>query len=402
MLASLGALLYRFPSRELVVIAVTGTKGKSSTVEMIAALLHGAGRTVASASTIRFCVAGECERNLFKMTMPGRFFLQRFLRRAADSGCTHAVIEMTSEGALQHRHKGIDLDALVFTNLQPEHLERHGSMERYAEAKLSLARALGRSPKRPRIIVVNADDAYGQQFLETDVEIKQPFFLKDAEPYNSDDKHVRFVWRGELFTVPLPGVFNIYNCLAALSLGDALGLDAQEMKRSLEHIAGIDGRAERVERGQPFAVVVDYAHTPDSLKALYEAYAVGSPEGKRRRIIGVLGATGGGRDAWKRSAMGRIADEYCSSVYLTNEDPYDEDPQKIVDDVAQGFVRITPSVVLDRRAALAAALQEAHKGDVVLISGKGTDPYIMGKGGSKQEWSDVQVATEELSKLGYN
>ena len=213
---------------------------------------------------------------------------------------------------------------------------------------------------------------------------------------------MRFVWRGELFTVPLPGVFNIYNCLAALSLGDALGLDAQEMKRSLEHIAGIDGRAERVERGQPFAVVVDYAHTPDSLKALYEAYAVGSPEGKRRRIIGVLGATGGGRDAWKRSAMGRIADEYCSSVYLTNEDPYDEDPQKIVDDVAQGFVRITPSVVLDRRAALAAALQEAHKGDVVLISGKGTDPYIMGKGGSKQEWSDVQVATEELSKLGYN
>jgi UDP-N-acetylmuramoyl-L-alanyl-D-glutamate--2,6-diaminopimelate ligase len=400
-LAYTGAFVYRFPSRKLVVIAVTGTKGKSSVVELIAELLRSSGKTVASASTIRFCIGTQCERNLFKMTMPGRLFLQHFLRRAVDAGCTHAVIEMTSEGALQHRHRGVALDALVFTNLQPEHLERHGGFEAYADAKLELARALSRSPKRPRTIVANLDDAYGQKFLDTaGAEIKVPFSLKDAEPYNTDDKNVRFVWRGELFTVPLPGEFNLKNCLAALALGEALGLPLQDMKRALEHVTQIDGRAQRIERGQPFAVIVDYAHTPDSLKALYEAYASTTlSTGKNKRIIGVMGSTGGGRDAWKRPAMGTIADEYCASAYLTNEDPYDEDPRAIIDAVAKGFSRITPKVVLDRRAAIAAALREAKEGDAVLITGKGTDPCICGPRGTKQEWSDADVAREELDKL---
>ena len=391
-LAYAGAIVYRFPSRKLVVIAVTGTKGKSSVVELVAELLRASGKQVASASTIRFCVGAQCERNLFKMTMPGRFFLQHFLRRAVDAHCTHAVVEMTSEGVLQHRHKGVELDALVFTNLQPEHLERHGGFEAYADAKLALARALAGSSKRPRIVVANLDDAYGQKFLDAEAEIKAPFSLHDAEPYNTDDKNVRFVWRGELFTVPLPGEFNLKNCLAALALCEALGLSVQDMKRALEHVTQIDGRAQRIERGQPFAVIVDYAHTPDSLKALYEAY-------KNKKIIGVLGSTGGGRDAWKRPAMGAIADEYCASAYLTNEDPYDEDPQAIVDAVAKGFSRITPTVVLDRRAAIAAALREAKEGDAVLITGKGTDPYIMGPRSTKQEWSDAEVATEELERL---
>ncbi len=394
-LARLGVLVYRFPSKQLVVVAVTGTKGKSSTVEIIAEMLRGSGLRVASASTIRFCVGDECERNLFKMTMPGRFFLQRLLRRAADAGCTHAVIEMSSEGALQHRHQGIELNALVFTNLQPEHLERHGSFEAYADAKLSLARALALSPKRPRIIVANRDDEYGERFLDIEAEVKAPFSLADAAPHNTDDKAVRFVWRGELFTVPLPGEFNLRNCLAALALGEALGLTTTDMKRSLEHMSQIDGRAQRIEKGQPFAVVVDYAHTPDSLRAIYEAY-------KNKRIIAVLGSTGGGRDTWKRPAMGRVADEYASVAYLTNEDPYDEDPKDIIDEVAAGFKSKKPNIILDRRQAIAAALKAAKEGDAVLITGKGTDPYIMGPGGSKQEWSDAQVAGEELSKLGYH
>ena len=407
-LAYAGAVIYRFPSRKLVVIAVTGTKGKSSVVELVAELLRAGppdgkagGKQVASASTIRFCVGTQCERNLFKMTMPGRFFLQHFLRRAVDAHCTHVVVEMTSEGVLQHRHKGVALDALVFTNLQPEHLERHGGLEAYADAKLALARALAKSSKRPRTIVANLDDAYGQKFLDAEVEGKAPFSLHDAEPYNTDDKNVRFVWRGELFTVPLPGEFNLKNCLAALALGEALGLSVQDMKHALEHVTQIDGRAQRIERGQPFAVIVDYAHTPDSLKALYEAYCPSTALGIKRKLICVLGSTGWGRDAWKRPAMGAIADEYCASAYLTNEDPYDEDPQAIVDAVAKGFSRITPTVVLDRRAAIAAALREAKEGDAVLITGKGTDPYIMGPRGTKQEWSDADIAKEELEKLGY-
>ena len=394
-LAVAGNIVYRFPSKKLFVIAVTGTKGKSTTVELIRSILVEAGYKVASTNTIRFIIDTQVERNLFKMTTPGRFFLSRFLRRAVDAGCTYAVIEMSSKAAKQFRHKGIEFDALVFTNLQPEHIESHGSFENYAAAKLSLAKHLEESPKRPRYIVANADDAYGKKFLDIDVEYKLPFSLKDAEPYNADDASVRFVWkRGELMSAPLPGLFNLKNILAAIALTEAMGISLSSIKRALEHHAPIAGRAERVVAGQPYIVVVDYAHTPDSLKALYETY-------KERRIIAVLGSTGGGRDTWKRVEMGKIADQYASAAILTNEDPYDEDPQKIVSDVAKGFSKKRPYIILDRRAAIRDALREARPTDAVLITGKGTDPYIMGPGGSKQVWSDKQVAQEELAKLGY-
>lgn len=393
-LAYAGALIYGFPSRKLTVIAVTGTKGKSSTVELIAELLRTDGKQVASASTIQFSVGEERERNLYKMTMPGRFFLQKFLRRAVDAGCTHAVVEMTSEGALQHRHKAVELDALVFTNLAPEHLARHGSFEAYAAAKLSIARHLERSPKRPRIIVANLDDAYGEKFLETEVEVRAPFSLKDAQPYTADDKGARFVWRGTLFSVPLPGEFSLKNCLAALALGEALHVPTEKMKKALERMPTIAGRAERIGNA-PFDVIVDYAHTPDSLKALYETY-------KHKRVIAVSGSTGGGRDTWNRPVKGQLAEKYADVAILTDEDPYDEDPAKILHEIAGGFTHKKPLIILDRREAIRTALKEAQAGDAVLITGKGTDPYIMGPHGTKQEWSDAQVAREELKKLGYN
>lgn len=390
------AAYYGHPSRRLVVIGVTGTKGKSTVSDLLYRILAEAGHKTALASTIRFVWDKEEEPNLFKMTMPGRGYLQKVMRRALERGCTHIVLEMTSEGARQQRHDGIELDALVFTNLQPEHLESHGGMEAYAQAKLELVRALERSSKRPRAIIANADDPYGARFLEAKVETRAPFSLKDAEPYQTDDKSVRFVWkRGELFTVPLPGLFNLYNCLAALAACEALGVPLGAAKRALERAERIAGRAERIEKGQPFAVVVDYAHTPDSLRALFEAY-------KGKHIIALMGSTGGGRDKWKRPQMGKIADQYADVAILANEDPYDEDPQSIVIAIAGGFAEHTPRIVLDRRAAISAALKEARPGDVVLLTGKGTDPYIMGRHGSKEPWSDARVAGEELQKLGYN
>ena len=402
MWAEAGALLYRYPSHKLFVIAVTGTKGKSTVVELMNAILTEAGFTVASASTIRFATGKESVRNLYKMTMPGRFFLSRFLRQAVQKGATHAVLEMTSEGAKQFRHKGTELDALIFTNLEPEHLESHGSLEAYAAAKLMLAKHLEESPKRPRYIVANADNPYGKRFLKTQVEHVFPFSLKNAEPYNTDDKSVRFVWRGQLVTVPLPGLFNLKNILAALTLSDAMSVPFEAAKRALERIEPIAGRAERVVRGQNFTVIVDYAHTPNSLKALYETFSAqgGSASGgKNSRIIVLLGNTGGGRDKWKRPLMGKIAEEYADVTFLANEDPYDEDPQTIVEEIAKGFTHKKPFIILDRRAAIREALREAKPGDVVLITGKGTDPYIMGPQGTKQVWSDKRVAEEELDKL---
>ncbi len=388
-----GAHVYSNPSASLFVVGVTGTKGKSTTSELVRTMLEGAGHKVALASTIHFRIGDDIEPNLFKMTMPGRAYLQRFMRRALDAQCTHVVLEMTSEGAKQFRHKGIELDALIFTNLQPEHLESHGSMEAYGEAKLEIARGLEASPKRPRYMVANIDDTYGPRFLETKVEARVPFSLQDAEPYTVDDTSVRFVYKNnELFTIPLPGLFNLRNILAALALGEAMGIDLKLIQKSLGRIQPVLGRAERVEEGQPFAVVVDYAHTPDSLKALFETY-------KSKRMIVVMGSTGGGRDQWKRPEMGRIADTYCNLIFLTNEDPYDEDPDEIIDDIAVGITKQTPRIVLNRRGAVAQAIQEAKPGDVVLLTGKGTDPYIMGPHGTKEPWSDKKVAQEELRKL---
>ncbi len=393
--AYIGALIFGFPSRKLFVIGVTGTKGKSTTTELIRAILTEAGYTVAVASTIRFAIGRDSEPNLFKMTMPGRAYLQKFLRKAVNAGATYAVIEMTSEGAKQFRHKGIGLNALVFTNLAPEHLESHGGLEKYKQAKLSLAQHLADSSKRPRIIVANADDPVGKEFLKYPVDVHAPFMLSDAEPYTADDTSVRFLWRGELFTIPLPGLFNLRNSLAALALGEALKIPKNVMKKALEHIGPISGRAERVEKGQKFSVIVDYAHTPDSLRALFETY-------KNKRLICVLGSTGGGRDTWNRPEKGKIADEFCAVSILTEEDPYDEDQKAIVDDMATGFMRHKPRIIPERRAAIRDALKEAHENDVVLITGKGTDPFIMGPRGTKQVWSDKKIAEEELKKLGYN
>ncbi|MBY0294068.1 UDP-N-acetylmuramoyl-L-alanyl-D-glutamate--2,6-diaminopimelate ligase [Patescibacteria group bacterium] len=388
-----GTVVCRFPSKKLFVIGVTGTKGKSTTSELVRTLLAANGHKVALASTVQFKIGEESEPNLFKMTMPGRAYLQKFLRKAVDAGCTHAVIEMTSEGARQFRHKGIELDALIFTNLQPEHIESHGSMEAYAKAKLKLAQHLEDSPKRPRFIVANVDDKYGKDFLNIDVEHHLPFSLMDAQPYTVDDTSVRFVYKGgTLFTAPMPGLFNLKNILAAITLCDALGIPHTTMRKALEHVPAVAGRAESVECGQDFRVVVDYAHTPDSLQALLETY-------KGKDIICVMGSTGGGRDQWKRPEMGRIADELASNAILTNEDPYDENPNKIVNEIASGFTIHKPHIILDRREAIAAAFKMAQKGSVVLITGKGTDPYIMGPRGSKQPWSDKKVAEEELGIL---
>lgn len=400
-LAHLGALRYGSPSRNLTVIAITGTKGKSSTAEMARAILAHAGKKVAIAGTIRFAIGDEEEPNLFKMTMPGRFFLQRFLRRAVHLGATHAVLEMTSEGARQFRHRGIDLDALVFTNISPEHIESHGSFENYLNAKLSLAEHLSVSPKRPRILVANQDDAHGKDFLAYEAEERRGFSESAVQVTTESVDGTHFTYKAQAFKLRLPGRFNLRNALAAIEVTEALGVPLPTAAAALETIARIPGRAEKIERGQPFSVVVDYAHTPDSLRAIYEAFPRSTSSGQACRRICVLGNTGGGRDTWKRPVMGAIADELCDEVYLTDEDPYDEDPRAIVEAVASGFTSRVPNVVMDRREAIRSAFTEARPGDHVLITGKGTDPYIMRAQGEKEPWSDRRVAEEELGKLGF-
>ncbi|MCR4330567.1 MAG: UDP-N-acetylmuramoyl-L-alanyl-D-glutamate--2,6-diaminopimelate ligase [Patescibacteria group bacterium] len=391
-LALLGAILWRFPSRKLTVVAVTGTKGKTSTIELISAILEEAGYTTALSSTLRFKIGNESENNTYKMTLPGRFFLQKFLRRAVAARCQYAIVELTSEGAKQFRHKFVALDALVFTNLTPEHIESHGSFENYLDAKLSIARALAHSSKKRKVVVANADDAQGEKFLNVGASEKYPYSLHEVEPYSVKKEGVELTIDGTHMTSKLSGEFNIYNILAAATLAKSQGVGVDAIKRAVEKFSGIPGRMERVDEGQDFTVVIDYAHTADSLEKVYEVFA-------HSRSICVLGSTGGGRDKWKRPEMGTVASRHCSHIILTNEDPYDEDPLQIIEEIAQGITRPIHETIINRREAIKTALQSARTGDTVLITGKGTDPYIMGPNNTKLAWSDAGVAREELKNI---
>ncbi len=392
LMAFLSALIYRFPSRKITVIAVTGTKGKSSTTEILSAYHEEAGFKTALSNTVRFKIDRESENNLYKMSMPGRFFMQRFLRGAVKAGCQYAIIEMTSEGARFYRHKFIALDGLIFTNLSPEHIESHGSFQNYKQAKLSIGRAHAHSRKTRRILVVNGDDPASKEFLALSIAEKYEFHLTDAEPYQLGKEKSSFLWQGEKMETHLSGLFNIQNILAAATFAKTLGVTKEQVKGALLHFKGIRGRVEKVEAGQPFEVIVDYAHTTDSLTKLYETF-------QESRRICVLGGTGGGRDRSKRKEMGAVAGKFCDEIILTNEDPYDENPQAIIENIVEGISHNHYKIVIDRREAIREALELARTGDTVLITGKGTDPYIMGPRGSKIPWDDATVAREELKKL---
>ncbi len=385
------AVKCKFPARDLVVIGITGTKGKSSVAELASAVLERAGHTVAVSSTIHFKIGDEVWPNTFKMTLPGRGFIQEFLADAKKKGATHAIIEITSEAALQYRHLFLYMDALIFTGLEKEHIESHGGMHKYHAAKLRIGHALALSPKRPRAVIANKDNFYGRSFLDLPVEVREPFMLEEARNVQLSPTSSSFTYKGTDFTLAHPGEFSVRNALAAIKLGEFLDITLETAKEALASVATIKGRAERIEAGQDFLAIVDYAHTPNSLEELYKAY-----EGRRR--ICVLGNTGGGRDTWKRPEMGKIAETYCDEVILTDEDPYDENPEEIVSAMADGMER-KPQIVMDRREAIRTALSLAKKDDVVLVTGKGTDPYIMRANGEKEPWSDSAVVAEELKKL---
>ncbi|MFA5841418.1 MAG: UDP-N-acetylmuramyl-tripeptide synthetase [Candidatus Paceibacterota bacterium] len=391
-LALFGALLYRFPGRKLYVLGVTGTKGKTSTVEIVNAILEEAGYTTAIISTLRFKVGKEEERNLFKMTMPGRFFVQKILRRAANSKCDYAIVETTSEGARFFRHKFICLNGLVFTNISPEHIESHGSFENYLEAKLSIAREVEKSPKDKKVIVANGDDKQAGKFLNFKVSDKRKFSIEDAKPFDLYESGIDFTLGGEKIHSHLSGEFNLYNILAAVTFAKSQNIDDKTIRRAIEKFRGIRGRVEDIDEGQDFKVIVDYAHTADSMEKLYQVF-------QNHRKICVFGATGGGRDKWKRPEMGRVADAYCDEIILTDDDSYDENPKEIAESIAEGIKNKKPIILTDRREAVREGLRRAKTGDAVLITGKGTDPYLMGPNGTKIEWDDATVVREELKNL---
>jgi len=386
------------------VIGVTGTNGKSTVVELAAKILEEEGFRVASLSSIKFKIGEKEWQNDLKMTMPGRFKLQKFLKQALNSGCQYVVLEVTSEGIRQHRHRFIDFDVAVFTNLTPEHIEAHGGFENYKRAKGKLFQIT------KSLHIVNLDDENTNYFLKFLADKKITYGI-DREQFSGglDSAKVRakniqesengisFKVKNTEFNLKLLGEFNVYNALAAICIGISQNIDLETCKSALEKIKGIPGRMEKVI-SEPFKVIVDYAFTPNALEKVYQTLQRTKNKEQRTRLICVLGSAGGGRDKWKRPVLGEIATKYCKEVFVTNEDPYDEDPMEIIEQVAKG-AGPRAKKILDRREVIRAALKLAQPDDIVIITGKGCEPWICVAKGKKIPWDDRKVVREEFKIL---
>ncbi len=404
-LAFFGATYYCFPSRNLRVVAITGTKGKTSTAEMINAILEEAGYKTALSGSLRFKIGNKSELNNFGMSMPGLSYLQKFLKKAINEKCDWAVIEMTSEGAKQFRHKFIYLDAFVFTNLAPEHIESHGSFEKYSKHKQRIAKLLSESPKKRRVAIINADDKAADFFVPRKATEVVRYSLENAKPFVSNENGITLHYKGVTMHSPLKGDYNVSNLVAAISFAEAFGIGLQVISHGISKLSVIRGRGEHVKIGdqQNFDVVVDYAHTIESLEALYKSFSNSIPRENsgsisKKKLICVLGNTGGGRDTWKRPGMAKVADTFCDTIILTTEDPYDEDPRHIIDDMMPGITRHIPKIIIDRREAVREAILIAKPNDVILITGMGSQQYMCVSGGKKIPWDDAEIAREALEK----
>ncbi len=413
-LALAANIFYGFPSNKLIVIGVTGTNGKSTTVHLIAKIFEGAGFKVGATSTVGFKVAGEECLNKKKMTMLGRFALQKLLRQMVRVGCKYAVIETSSQGVEQFRHLGVNYDVAVFTNLTPEHIEAHGGFENYKKAKGKFFQHLTAKSKKmidgkivPKVSVVNIDDEHAKYFREFPADKKYGYGIKNQADVRAENVELRqngsrFMVGGVEFRINLPGEFNVYNVLAAVAVGVSQELSLENISGALEKVQGVPGRMEFINEGQNFKVLIDYAPEPASMKKLYETVRGSGFVTSGGKIIHVLGSAGGGRDKSRRPILGKIAAENADIMIITNEDPYDEDPMEIINQVAAGAVGKQEGTnlfkILDRGEAIAKAIGLAGEGDLVVITGKGSEQAICIADNKKIPWDDREKVREFLRK----
>ena len=428
--AILANLIYGFPSKKIKVIGVTGTNGKTTTVQMIAKILEEAGnpvepgghgaRKVAVASTINFRINGDEEINKTKFTTLSSWAVQKFIKKAIENKCEYLVLETSSHSLDQYRVWGVAYQTAVITNVTREHLDYHKTMEEYRKAKIQLF-------KKVKTAVVNLDMENPNDFFKFETGNKYGYTTKmtngkfpmtNLEIIKAEDmilgiqntKYKIFRHSGtppgrwQNFNLNLLGEFNIENALAATCVGLSENIDLETIAKALEKIKLVPGRMERVINEKEINIIIDYAVTPDSLEKLYElikSIRDNSPEIRESsKIIAVFGSCGE-RDRGKRPIMGEIVSKKADFVIVTNEDPYDEDPMQIINEVSEGIKnRIEGNnfwKILDRREAIRKALELAKAGDFVVVTGKGAEE-TMAVGDKRIPWNDRKVIEEELSK----
>ena len=390
---------YGNPAKHLRVIAVTGTNGKTTTVNYLNEILKEAGKKTAMFSTAVIEVAGKRQLNDLNATVGTTDRMQRFFRDARQAHVDFVVLEITSHALDQHKLDSVPIEVAVMTNLTQDHLDYHGTMQRYAKAKLFM--------NEPKFIVLNRDDEWFDFFNKFQASGEKITYGRHDES-EAKIEHTKLYKKGSEATIvfdhqtklelatALPGEFNISNMTAAAAVAYVLGVDTNDIIEGVANLEGVPGRFERVVEGLGYDVIVDYAHTPDALEKLLES----AKSVTKNRVILVFGATGD-RDKGKRPIMGEIAARLADRIILTDEESYDEDPHKIREQVFEGIERAKGSSktheLPERRDAIAKALAIATKGDTILITGMGHEQFRI-VNGKKLPWNDAAVVREILEK----
>jgi|694.fasta_scaffold00955_28 UDP-N-acetylmuramoyl-L-alanyl-D-glutamate--2,6-diaminopimelate ligase len=410
------------PSESLIVIGITGTKGKTSTVYALYQTLIKLGLKVGLTSSVYSSNGIELSKNKIRNSMPGRGQIHRLMLEAKNNGATVFIVEVTSEGLAQNRHRGIHFDSVVITNLYPEHLEAHGGFENYKKAKGLLFQSFQKSQSKKinskliePLAWVNQDDKYQNYYRN--LTQKQVYSTGQSSQANLQMLSIKSGQNGldfrykdnnskEEYNVitPVLGEFMGYNLLFVIGVANWLGCDYKKINQALSSLNDIPGRMNKVATNP--TIFVDYAHIPEALEKVYQTINT-SFKSNNSKTIAILGSCGGGRDTWKRSPMGKVAGQMNDYVIITDEDPYDENPQEIIDKVFSGVVEASKIEnknawrILSRLEAFQKALDLAQKEDIIIITGKGSETSIIRANGVKESWNDAEEILKLLSKKQY-
>ncbi len=390
-LGRLSAAFYRHPSRSVSVTGITGTKGKTTTSWILASIFQSTGRRAGLFGTVLNRIGDEILPS--NNTTPSPLELEQHLRSLADRGGTHAVMEVSSHGIAQERISGIDFACGVFTNISPEHLDYHGTFEDYFRTKRRFFEMLSREASA---VLPRGDEAAERIAKSTRARIGWygPTAEDGVERVQQSEDGISFVWRGVPLRSSLWGEHNLWNILAAVTAADMLGVDENQIALGIEQAVAPPGRLEEIDNPLGFRIFIDYAHTDNALKVVLRGLRPITPG----RLLVVVGC-GGNRDRGKRPRMGRVAEEFADKVILTSDNPRDEDPGAILDEIAGGMERpFRAAMVPDRRDAILLALRVAKPGDSVLIAGKGHETYQEMRG-EKLPFDDREVTREAVGEI---
>lgn len=390
---------YGFPARKLYIVGVTGTNGKTTTTNMIGSVLETAGHKVGILSSAVVQVGNNWEDSHLTLTTEDVSILQKYLKRMKNDGVTHVVLEVSSHAIAQSRIWGIPFQGAVFTNLTQDHLDYHHDMDEYASTKRKLIK------RAKQFVILNGDDSWFDFFNVREREMTTVYGTTDkcdirvraAQITNHGSKSLLSTPEGKVeINLNLTGKFNVYNAMAAVGVAQRMNIPEGKLKQGLEGLEKVPGRMESINEGQKFSVMIDHAHTPDALDNLLENLR----RTTEKELLVIVGADGE-RDPSKRVPIGRTVAKYADRVYVTDQEPYSDEPEPIRREVIRGLQTAgfhDYEEIADRRKAIDAALRRAQKGDLVLVTGLGNQKY-RGMVEGKIEWDDREVVREEIAEV---